>query len=148
MNSPDRLKDKLKGILEAGRQYFNMEAAIVSRVTDKSYTIVMGITRLPFFKDGDVFKLSDTYCSEVIRTQDTIYYNQVGLIGTMRHHPAYNSLHLESYIGTPVMVGGSLWGTLNFSSIEAREISFTDKEVAFIENLATETASIVQELVK
>lgn len=82
MNSPDGLEDRLKGILEAGRQYFNMEAAIVSNVAGESYKIVIGITRLPFFKTGDVFRLSETYCREVIRTRSTIYYNQVGLIGT------------------------------------------------------------------
>jgi hypothetical protein len=49
MNSPDGLEDRLKGILEAGRQYFNMEAAIVSKVAGESYKIVIGITRLPFF---------------------------------------------------------------------------------------------------
>lgn len=144
MNSPDSLKERLKGILETGRQYFNMEAAIVSKVTDENYEIVKGITRLPFFKDGDVFKLSETYCSEVIRTQSTIYYNQVGLIGTMRMHPAYHSLHLESYIGTPVVIDGTLWGTLNYSSIEARELNFSVTEVAFIKNLAIETATIIQ----
>ncbi len=146
MNPPDRVKDGLKDILETGRQYFNMEAAIVSKVTDENYKIVIGITRLPFFKDGDVFKLSDTYCSEVIRTQSTICYNQVGLIGTMKLHPAYHSLHLESYIGTPIIIREKLWGTLNYSSIEARELNFTVKEHAFIENLAAKTATIIQEL--
>jgi hypothetical protein len=49
MNSPDGLEDRLKGILEVGPQYFNMEAAIVSKVAGESYKIVIGITRLPFF---------------------------------------------------------------------------------------------------
>ena len=146
MNSPDGLEDRLKGILEAGRQYFNMEAAIVSKVAGESYKIVIGITRLPFFKTGDVFRLSETYCREVIRTRSTIYYNQVGLIGIMRLHPAYRSLHLESYIGTPLTVDGRLWGTLNFSSIEAREIHFTDKDIDFIETLAIKTSRILKDL--
>jgi GAF domain-containing protein len=123
-----------------------MEAAIVSKVAGEGYKIVIGITRLPFFKTGDVFRLSETYCREVIRTRSTVYYNQVGLIGIMRLHPAYRSLHLESYIGTPLTVDGQLWGTLNFSSIEAREIHFTDKDIDFIETLAIKTSRILKDL--
>jgi GAF domain-containing protein len=135
------LRDQLKLELEKGRQFFDLEVGIISKICNERYEVFAGLTQLPFFKEGDVFKLAETYCSEVVRTQRTIYYNQVGLIGEMRFHPVYRSLHLESYIGTPIKVDGQLWGTLNFSSIQAKEIKFSDKEIAYIENAAIQLAS-------
>ena len=129
--------------LEKGRQFFDLEVGIVSKICDERYEVFAGLTQLPFFQEGDVFKLAETYCSKVVRNRQTIYYNQVGLIGEMRFHPVYRSLQLESYIGTPIMIGEELWGTLNFSSIQAKEIHFSELEVAYIENAAIRLATTI-----
>ena len=138
------LREQFRQELEKGRQFFDLEVGIISRICDEEYEVFTGLTQLPFFKEGDVFKLAETYCSEVARTRQTIYYNQVGLMGEMRFHPVYRSLQLESYIGTPIMTGEKLWGTLNFSSIQAKEIRFAEQEIAYIENAATQFASTIE----
>ena len=118
------LKEQLRSKIDKGCRFFDMEAGIVSRVDGEQYHIVVGITKLPFFKDGDVFDLNDTYCREVVESRETVCFNQVSLVGRMRNHPAYRSVKLESYIGTPILVDRSLWGTVNFSSLRARAFEF------------------------
>jgi GAF domain-containing protein len=135
------LRGQFRQELEKGRQYLGLEVGIVSKTCNERYEVFAGLTQLPFFKEGDVFNLAETYCSEVVRTHQTIFYNQVGLIGEMRFHPIYRSLQLESYIGTPIMIEGKLWGTLNFSSIQAKEIHFSEQEVAYIENASIQLAT-------
>lgn len=135
------LKTQFRQELVKGCQFFDLEVGIVSKICGEDYEVFAGITHLPFFKEGDHFKLAETYCSEVVRTNKTIYYNQVSSIGEMRYHPVYRTLHLESYIGTPIHVEGRLWGTLNYSSIQAKEVQFKKEEVAYVENTAIKIAA-------
>lgn len=138
------LKEQLRQELEKGCQFFGLEVGIVSKISDQHYEVFAGLTQYPFFKEGDIFDLAETYCREVVRTGQTVYYNQVSLVGEMRYHPVYRSLHLESYIGSPIVVSGKLWGTLNFSSIQAKEIKFSNLDVVYIENASEQVADLIE----
>ena len=116
----------------------NMENAVISRVENRDYIIqqaecLSGCS----FSRGDQFELSNTYCEAVIRQHKTISFSQAGNIPEMRLHPVYQSIHMESYIGTPIFnKENSVMGTLSFSAQGVRENSFSADEISFVEQMA------------
>ena len=50
----------------------------------------------------------------------------------INNHPCYEALSLESYIGAPLIVEGERYGTINFSSPDARDKDFSAYELELI----------------
>ena len=134
---------KLDSALNRLRKTLKMETAIVSNINDNSYVISALDSDMPVFNLGDSFELSDTYCAVVHESKETVVYNNVGNIEEMLLHPVYIALQLLSYIGTPILVNGEIWGTLNFSSTLVREHEFSQEEILLVENLASEYGSVL-----
>lgn len=118
------------------RESLGMETAIIASIDGNEYQIQLVDSKIPVFKPGDVFELSNTYCEAVKLEQKTITYNNVGAMPKMRLHPVYVMMQLLSYIGTPINNNGAFWGTLNFSSTTKRESGFTDDEIKLCEAFA------------
>lgn len=77
----------------------------------------------------------DIYCGEVLQRKQTVRYGHVSQIENMRQHPLYQSLKMESYIGTPIWVDGEVYGTLSFLSTQVRT-AFDHHEQEIIELMA------------
>ncbi|RDH81269.1 MAG: hypothetical protein DIZ80_14280 [endosymbiont of Galathealinum brachiosum] len=125
-------------ILKAGIDYYNLETGIISRVDNRDYHVLQAVSKIgKIVSPGERFKLNNTYCEAVVRQHKTITYIQIDNIPEMRLHPIYQSIQLESYIGTPVMgKEGDVVGTVSFTSHNARAMNFSPDEIQFIEILA------------
>jgi len=136
--SPPDLDRWMETILRIGIKYFNLETGIISRVSNRDYIVLQGVSEIgKIVSPGDVFELSNTYCEAVTRQHKTITYIEVGKIPEMRLHPVYQTLNLESYIGSPIKSDdGSVIGTISFSSHNARAMIFSKDEIEFIEIIA------------
>ncbi len=121
--------------LETGCEILGLSTGIVSQIEDSTYTIRAVKSNLSL-EAGAEFDLKDTYCRAVVKEKRTIAYAQVGKMETMQTHPVYQNLKLESYMGTPIFVRGKIYGTLNFSSTEARKEGFKPQEQELIELMA------------
>jgi signal transduction histidine kinase len=75
------------------------------------------------------YVLTDTCCQKVVQANETITCSD-------QIYPAYQTLKLQAYIGTPVYIGGQLYGTLNFFSTEADKEMFETHELELIEHMA------------
>ena len=122
--------------LETGCQMLGMPTGIISQVRQDSYTIQSVQSNLSSLEAGQVFDLRNTYCAAVIQEQKTITYTDVSALPEMTHHPVYQTMQLKSYIGTPIFVNGDIFGTLNFSSTQAKEIDFEPHERELVELMA------------
>ena len=122
--------------LQTGINILGMETGIISRIEKEKYTIHQVISPIVELENGSVFAVSDTYCERVVRTEATVCYSRVGDDPDMRDHPIYRDMHLESYIGTPIFVRETIYGTLNFSSTRARNRGFAPREIEIIELMA------------
>ncbi|MEM8809882.1 MAG: CHASE domain-containing protein, partial [Cyanobacteria bacterium P01_G01_bin.38] len=122
--------------LETGCQILGVETGIISQIVGQTYTIRSVRSELTSLAPDDVFALSDTYCAAVVRSRQTVAYGHVGEMMGMRSHPVYQSLQLESYLGTPIFVNEQIYGTLNFSSTQVRREAFTSHEQEIIELMA------------
>ena len=77
---------------------------------------------------GDTFDLGDTYCSITLNADGPVGFTKVSE-SSFATHPAYGMFSLESYIGIPIYRGGTVYGTLNFSSAKARERAFKEVDI-------------------
>jgi len=111
-------------LLDLGRERFNLEIAILAQIRGQEY--VVEHCRVPAdvpLSPRDVFDLGRTYCAETMAVNGPVGLENVGA-SEFCHHPAYADFRLESYLGTPVVVDGRVYGTLNFSSPLARPRTF------------------------
>lgn len=124
--------------LQDAAQTFDMQLGIISKIQDNRYVVQAAYSSLDLVQAGDEFPVDMTYCADVISQQKVLAYHQVGAMTDMCLHPCYQALHLESYIGIPLVKGGEIIGTLNFSSLEPKTQGFSDKDVDKIQKLANE----------
>jgi len=108
-------KEKIRSLLVLGCQRFDMKNGVLSRIDGKFLQIEEGFLTAASSKPGDRILLEDTFSSELIQQQVQLAIPMVK--GTPRENtPAYKRYKLESFIGTPILVNGKIYGTVFFSS--------------------------------
>ncbi|MFC1555726.1 PAS domain S-box protein [candidate division KSB1 bacterium] len=126
----------LDDFLEAGIKIFDLPTGIISRIEKDKYTVLATKTPLEFLHSGMEFKLEETYCSEVFNSKKTIAFESAVDAAAKKVHPIIPNEFFEAYMSAPIYVGGSIYGTLNFSSTQSREQSFQEFEIEILELMA------------
>lgn len=121
--------EQLKMLLNLGRERFDLDIGILSRITGDRYEVVDAVAPpgLPL-PPGTEFELGNTYCCVTLEADGPVGFEHVAH-SEIASHPAYGAFGLESYIGAPVKVRGATYGTLNFSSVRPMERRFRDVDV-------------------
>ncbi|SDN08669.1 PAS domain S-box-containing protein [Haloarchaeobius iranensis] len=127
--------EQLRALLDIGRQRLGLDFGIVSRIEDESYTVRAVRAPDDEIESGATFPLASTYCEAVVAAEDVVSFADAERVGRASH-PAYREFELESYIGSPLVVDGERYGTLNFSAAAPRDSPFGQFEHAFVELLA------------
>lgn len=141
----DSIEEMFHEYLKIGCEILQLELGIISKVTtDENKYVVKSVypANKGILKE-DIFELNATYCATVIQNRETITYSEVGAIESMATHPVYLNMGLEAYIGTPIMVEGELYGTLNFTSRAPRKNQFGNLETEFMEIMGQQIASAI-----
>jgi PAS domain S-box-containing protein len=125
---------KIQTILELGCEHFQTDSALVSWVRGDSYTILYSHSDLVDIPRGTSFQLGETYCSEMLKSNAPLACHNAKQ-SQFATHPCYDLFLLETYIGVPLIVDGALFGTLNFTSPEARH-PFEDPDLEIIKMFA------------
>lgn len=130
--------------LKIGSEIFNLETGIVSKIVDKEY-IVMGTNITDgVISKGMVFDLEGTYCFEVYSSNKSVALTSIGTNKKMCKHPVYMAMKLESYISAPIFVNGQIYGTINFTSLNIRDIGFYPYEIEMLEIMATNIGKMLE----
>lgn len=128
-------QEQARQALALTTQLLGLDIGILSRVEGDAYTVVTchapGVEMAP----GDVFALGDTYCALTLAASDVVAFADVA---QTEHagHPCQDRFGLDAYIGFPVRVGDTLYGTLNFSAAAPSADPFTDADADLIRLLA------------
>ncbi|WP_158227215.1 sensor domain-containing diguanylate cyclase [Mangrovitalea sediminis] len=122
--------------IESGLRMLRLSTGIVSRIKTDAYHVVEVISPLEGLSRGSTFELSNTYCAAIVDAGQMIAYHDVGQLPELGDHPVYVNMGLSAYIGAPIPVGGSIYGTLNFSDKKPREQPFSDEEKYIVESMA------------
>ncbi len=120
--------NRLQKLLEMGCKKFGLEIGVLSRIEDNKYTIVAAITPDHSISKGQEFDLEKTFIFAAIGEEpicfESIKYSGFRITVDM-------AFQIEAYMGASVIVGGSVYGTLNFWSPQALNEPFkaVDKEL-------------------
>ncbi|MTJ07315.1 response regulator [Anabaena sp. UHCC 0204] len=122
--------------LDTGCQVLEFSAGAVGQINNQSYSFLAVKSEFNSLVPGLQINLSDAYCGKVVDQRQTVTFDHVGEIEEMRCHSLYQSLKIESYIGTPIWVDGKIYGTLCFFSTNVRSKKFQSHEKQIIELMA------------
>ncbi|WP_049723875.1 PAS domain S-box protein [Gilvimarinus polysaccharolyticus] len=136
-------KDLLRQALGLGADYLGLPFGIISQVNGENYRIYVQVSPPGALEDNQTFHLSNCFCVETLNGRDVMAVHHTA-DSSLAHHPCYISTQLESYIGAPVWVNGEVYGTLNYSSPEARATEFSDYERNFVRVLARWVGSTLE----
>lgn len=132
--------EKIQRILTLGCERFDLNYGILSKVdqTAGHYKIISHYTyegKLPTKGAGLEIDLDLTFSSIVVEEGRALAIEDISS-SEYAGHKAADYLPLRAYLCTPVMVNGDLYGTLNFSSEEARPFAFTQSDIDLINLIA------------
>ncbi|WP_243410223.1 PAS domain S-box protein [Pokkaliibacter plantistimulans] len=139
----DRLAS-LRYALALGSDYFQLPYAIISRIVEDDYEVLLQYSPPDTLQDHQHFSLGITYCQLVTERGGTIAIHHMR-DSVHARHPCYTHFKLETYIGTPIMVDGGIYGTLNFSSPEPRQEPFDEAELEFLRLFARWVGTMLEQ---
>ena len=105
--------------------------AMINRIEGDKFTVLYCVVPPNTLKEGDEFKLAETYCDITVKTDDVV---AISAMATSQYsaHVCYQKFNLESYLGVPIKVSGKLFGTLTFLSPEAHRPEFSENDKDFV----------------
>jgi signal transduction histidine kinase len=130
------LTSDLQSALSLAANFFGLSIGIVSQVSGDDYVIECvhqpdGLE----LEVGQIFPLGNTYCAITLQANDVVSIDDMRS-SAFNEHPCYEAFRLESYLGAPIRVDGELYGTLNFSSPNARPRRWTEADRDLVRLLA------------
>ncbi len=136
-------KETLRRALEIGNKYFGVEFGIVSHIVGEDYTVDVQSSPPETLFDGQLFALGSTYCKTTLEIDDTLAITDVT---TSKYigHPCHRDFNLVSYIGAPIRVNSKVYGTINFSSAQARQLEYDEIDDEFMRLLARWAGSFLE----
>jgi|GEM_PF-1662730 PAS domain S-box-containing protein len=126
---------RIREILSLGSSYFGLGTGLISEIDGNDYTIRFAASQDLDFQPGQTFDLQRTYCASVYETDAPLYF-QDAADSDFSTHPGYLDTQLRSFIGTPLHVDGTLYGTVCFSDLRPRQQPFERLEVDAIRLLS------------
>jgi signal transduction histidine kinase len=132
-------RQQIDALLTVVREALGADYATISRVREDANEYVFELVDAPEDADlepGDSVLLDATNCEQVVETEQTLVLNDVEAEAPELADRAGNAeWGISCYLGTPVTVGGEVYGTFCFYDMEARSEEFTDWETTFVDLL-------------
>ena len=133
----------LHEVLKLTTNVLGMKVGILSRIQGEVYTVEACYAPETALQPGQTFDLRKTYCSITLNAEDVVAINHMA--ASEHHgHPCYEAFKLESYIGIPIKVDGTPYGTLNFSSTRPKDPPFDAVDRDFIRLLGLWMVSAIR----
>jgi len=139
------LNIQLHNALEWSTEALGMELGIISHIQNETYTIKKFWPQSDALEAEQKFDLKNTYCSLAIEKDDVFSVNYMGE-SEYKEHDCYKTFQLESYIGRPFHLDGSLYGTVNFSSSQPKITAFSEDDNMFVRLLSGWVTSTIHRI--
>jgi PAS domain S-box-containing protein len=126
---------KAREVLEVGVEYLDLDYGYLTRIDSEieDWEVVI-TTDTEQFPAGLRCSLEDTYCRETITTETHYALHDASAQG-WTDDPALQTRNHDTYLGIPLIVNATLYGTVCFVADDPRSEPFSDIETLFAEHL-------------
>jgi len=141
-----QFKDRVNSLLAKGNRELSTTLGVVARIQNNNYEVYAVESNSGAYVPGEKYALGDTFSREVFENQLPVTKNRSDISTQTIHHPLYRSLPLECYIGAPIVVNGTPWGCVDFSSMVQRDGPFGEQDVDLVKALAVELSELIDSI--
>jgi diguanylate cyclase (GGDEF)-like protein/PAS domain S-box-containing protein len=140
--APDlELNDKMRALLEMGCRRFGVETGLVGKISDHEYEVLQVISPDEKIRRGKRYDVDGAGGAGQAKNGTTVAHPPLSVARATfstdwRDHPFYAVVDRETYLGAPIIVNSELFGTVSFSSAEARPNGFAAAETEFVQLMA------------
>ncbi|WP_336338482.1 GAF domain-containing protein [Haloarcula brevis] len=127
------LQEQIADLMQVGRKVLGTEYATLSRVNGQEYEFELLQTPEETIFSGGTMPLSETPCAEAIANEDTVVISDVA--AGSGNDWMWNG-EVSRYLGTPLTVSGSIYGTLCFYGSGTSRAGFSDWDVTLVDLLS------------
>jgi len=120
----------VESVLELGVDYLDVDTGVFASVDADTYAVEAAVPDNGPITAGDRFDLEETYCSSVVASGEPVTFT-TGPDDATVDTTAYGTDGLQTYLGVPVVVDNTSYGTLCFAAQDSRREGFTDGDTAF-----------------
>ncbi|MGB3510590.1 MAG: PAS domain S-box protein, partial [Microcoleaceae cyanobacterium] len=119
---------RLEQLLKMGCEKFCLESGVLSKIEGKNYTIIVAKTPDYSLEKGQIFNLEKTFIFTAMGEEPICFESMKFSNFCMTEEMDFK---IEAYMGVPIIVAGSVYGTLNFWSSKALSEPFkaVDKQL-------------------
>ncbi len=137
------IEEQINHVLAEARRLLNLDMGIISQIQQEQYTICYVSAPTMNLHVGQTFPIQNTFCHLVMQKNDVFTLQHVSQ-SPHQNHPCHTMLQLESYIGVPLQVHGTRYGSLGFAGLQPRNTPFQAAERDFVELLARWVSSAIE----
>ena len=120
----------VEAMLGLGVDYLDVDIGIFASVDADTYDVEAAAPDDGPITAGETFALDATYCERVIDAGEPVAFTD-GTATDIVTEGAYGTEGFKTYLGVPVVVDDTTYGTLCFAARETRPEPFTDGDTAF-----------------
>lgn len=128
-------EERIVRLLAVGCDVLELDIGIVSKVEGNDYQIFLAVSPDNSVQRGTSFPLNETYCHQTLMANSVVAVHRVEG-SEFVHHPCYQTVGLNAYIGMVLVVNGERFGTVNFSSKNPLGSPFSAEAIAYVTLLA------------
>lgn len=125
------LRELLVLALDIGCQHLRLPLGVLSRADEQTLTVTSFAGPEGALHEGDQFPLADTFCDTTLALHDVYVVEDANAEG-LGDHRACHVFGTQAYIGVPVQVHGSTYGTLCFAQQTPLAGHFADTDREFM----------------
>lgn len=130
------LQEQIADLMQVGRSVLGTEYATLSNINGMEYDFEVLQTPDETIFSGGTIPLSETLCAKAIANEETVVMTDVGAeYGGSARDSMWDD-EVDRYLGTPLTVGGSIYGTLCFYGVGTSETEFSDWDVTLVDLLS------------
>lgn len=128
---------RIQAILAQSCKVLGVDIALVGEVVGEAYFVRHAHDAGGRFIPGAEMPLAATPCQCVVDRGMSVFLPDLPSDPVLGRLPVVSMLNLQIYCGTPIRVGGNLWGVLAFAGDTALDAEHEQQNLAFIELIAS-----------
>jgi len=133
--APADFEFKVKELLKLGCRHFGLTTSSLTRITDDGCIVLQAHAPDGTFNTGDKFSSHETFCAVVLKEGKPLSIPDI-VTSDHQNHLFFETLGRRAYLGAPVIVEKTPYGTLNFSDRVAKAEPFPQVDIDILLLLA------------